>query len=151
MTTTGHVYLRINKHYVATVRDLNSLSSYLENVGDIDNTFGDIVEISNVDEKFLKEIYVLIDKFKLKKNKESIGMDISVLRNQGERDAVVVAVSKDKFLIEYQMPNGSTALNVLNDLHRTENYKTITYKKALSSREFGLQLQNAELINNPQR
>lgn len=151
MTTTGHVYLRINKHYVATVRDLNSLSSYLENVGDIDNTFGEIVEISNVNEKFLKEIYVLIDKFKLKKNKESIGMDISVLRNQGERDAVVVAVSKDKFLIEYQMPNGSTALNVLNDLHRTENYKTITYKKALSSREFGLQLQNAELINNPQR
>lgn len=151
MKSKGHVYLRINKNYVATVRDLNSLLSYLENVGDIDNTFGEIVEISNVDDRFLKAVYRLVDKFKLKKNTESIGIEISVFRNQGERDAVVVAVSKDKFLIEYQMPNGSTALNVLKDLRRPENYKTITYKRALGSREFGAQLQNAELINNPQK
>jgi hypothetical protein len=151
MKTIGHVYLRINKNYVATIRDLNSLSSYLENVGDIDDTFGEIVEVSNVDDRFLNGVYRLIDKFKLKKNNESIGIEISVIRNQGERDAVVVAVSKDRFLIEYQMPNGSTALNVLKDLSRTENYKTITYKKALGSREFGVQLQNVELINNPQR
>jgi len=151
MKAIGHVYLRINKNYVATIRDLNSLSSYLENVGDIDDTFGEIVEVSNVDDRFLNGVYRLIDKFKLKKNNESIGVEISVLRNQGERDAVVVAVSKDRFLIEYQMPNGSTALNVLKDLNRPENYKTITYKKALGSREFGVQLQNVELINNPQR
>ena len=151
MKTTGHIYLRINKNYVATVRDLNSLSSYLENVGDIDDTFGEIVEVSNVNENFLKGIHQLIEKFKFKKNKESIGVEISVFRNQGYRSAEVVASSKNGFLIEYEMPNGTSALNILKTLSRPNEYKTITYKKALLSREFGAQLQNAVLIQNPQR
>lgn len=150
MKNIGHVYLRINKDYVATVRNLNSLASYLDKVGDMDDSFGEIVEVSNVDDRFLKGVYRLIDKFKLKKNNESIGVEISVLRNHGERDAIVVAVSKDRFLIEYQMPNGTSALNILKSLSRPNEYKTITYKKAIGSREFGLQLQDAILINNPQ-
>ena len=48
------------------------------------------------------------------------------------------------------MPNGSTALNVITSLSRPDNYKTMTYKRAFASWEFGLQLQDAQLINNPQ-
>lgn len=150
MRNKGHVYLRINKNYVATVRDLNSLASYLEKVGDIDDSFGEIVEVSNVDESFLKKLYRIVDRHKAIQNKKSIGNHLQVFRNQGERWAEVVATSKNGFLVEYEMPNGSTALNVIKSLSRPDNYKTITYKKAFASCEFGLQLQDVELINNPQ-
>lgn len=151
MSNKGHVYLRINKNYVATVRDLNSLASYLEKVGDIDNSFGEIVEISNFSELRLYKLHTIINKFKAIQNKKSIGNYLQVFRNQGFRDGVVVATSKNGFLVEYEMPNGSTALNVIKSLSRPDNYKTITYKRAFASWEFGLQLQDAQLINNPQR
>jgi len=150
MNDKGHVYLRINKNYVATVRDLNSLASYLEKVGDMDDSFGEIVEVSNVDESFLKKLYRIVDRHKAIQNKKSIGNHLQVFRNQGERWAEVVATSKNGFLVEYEMPNGSTALNVIKSLSRPDNYKTITYKRAFASWEFGLQLQDAQLINNPQ-
>jgi len=150
MSNKGHVYLRINKNYVATVRDLNSLASYLEKVGDMDDSFGEIVEISNFSEMRLYKLHTIINKFKAIQNKKSIGNHLQVFRNQGERWAQVVATSKNGFLVEYEMPNGSTALNVIKSLSRPDNYKTITYKKAFASWEFGLQLQDAQLINNPQ-
>lgn len=150
MSNKGHVYLRINKNYVATVRDLNSLASYLEKVGDMDDSFGEIVEISNFSELRLYKLHTIINKFKAIQNKKSIGMPVNVYRNQGIRDGVVVATSKNGFLVEYEMPNGSTALNVVKSLRRPDDYKTITYKKAFASWEFGLQLQDAQLINNPQ-
>lgn len=150
MSNKGHVYLRINKNYVATVRDLNSLASYLEKVGDMDDSFGEIVEISNFSEMRLYKLHTIINKFKAIQNKKSIGNHLKVFRNQGERWAQVVATSKNGFLVEYEMPNGSTALNVIKSLSRPNNYKTITYKKAFASWEFGLQLQDAQLINNPQ-
>ena len=150
MNDKGHVYLRINKNYVATVRDLNSLASYLEKVGDIDDGFGEIVEVSNVSELFLDKLHRIINRFKAIQNKKSIGNHLQVFRNQGERWAEVVATSKNGFLVEYEMPNGTTALNVIKSLQRPNEYKTITYKKAFASWEFGLQLQDAQLINNPQ-
>ena len=150
MNDKGHVYLRINKNYVATVRDLNSLASYLEKVGDIDDGFGEIVEVSNVSELFLDKLHRIINRFKAIQNKKSIGNHLQVFRNQGERWAEVVATSKNGFLVEYEMPNGTTALNVIKSLRRPNEYKTITYKKAFASWEFGLQLQDAQLINNPQ-
>ena len=150
MSNKGNVYLRINKNYVATVRDLNSLASYLEKVGDMDDSFGEIVEISNFSEMRLYKLHTIINKFKAIQNKKSIGNHLQVFRNQGERWAQVVATSKNGFLVEYEMPNGSTALNVIKSLSRPNNYKTITYKKAFASWEFGLQLQDAQLINNPQ-
>ncbi len=150
MSNKGHVYLRINKNYVATVRDLNSLASYLEKVGDIDDGFGEIVEVSNVSELFLDKLHRIINRFKAIQNKKSIGNHLQVFRNQGERWAEVVATSKNGFLVEYEMPNGTTALNVIKSLRRPNEYKTITYKKAFASWEFGLQLQDAQLINNPQ-
>jgi len=150
MSNKGHVYLRINKNYVATVRDLNSLASYLEKVGDIDDGFGEIVEVSNVSELRLDKLHRIINRFKAIQNKKSIGNHLQVFRNQGERWAEVVATSKNGFLVEYEMPNGTTALNVIKSLRRPNEYKTITYKKAFASWEFGLQLQDAQLINNPQ-
>ena len=150
MNDKGNVYLRINKNYVATVRDLNSLASYLEKVGDIDDGFGEIVEVSNVSELFLDKLHRIINRFKAIQNKKSIGNHLQVFRNQGERWAEVVATSKNGFLVEYEMPNGTTALNVIKSLRRPNEYKTITYKKAFASWEFGLQLQDAQLINNPQ-
>ena len=150
MNDKGHVYLRINKNYVATVRDLNSLASYLEKVGDMDDSFGEIVEVSNVSELFLDKLHRIINRFKAIQNKKSIGNHLQVFRNQGERWAEVVATSKNGFLVEYEMPNGTTALNLIKSLRRPNEYKTITYKKAFASWEFGLQLQDAQLINNPQ-
>ena len=133
MSNKGHVYLRINKNYVATVRDLNSLASYLEKVGDIDDGFGEIVEVSNVSELFLDKLHRIINRFKAIQNKKSIGNHLQVFRNQGERWAEVVATSKNGFLVEYEMPNGTTALNVIKSLRRPNEYKTITYKKAFAS------------------
>ena len=150
MKNIGHVYLRINKNYVATIRNLNSLVSYLEKVGDIDDGFGEIVEVSNVSELFLDKLHRIINRFKAIQNKKRIGNHLQVFRNQGERWAEVVATSKNGFLVEYEMPNGTTALNVVKSLRRPNEYKTITYKKAFASWEFGLQLQDAQLINNPQ-
>lgn len=150
MKNRGHAYLRINKDYVATVRDLNSLASYLDKVGDIDDSFGEIVEVSNVSELFLDKLHRIINRFKAIQNKKSLGTWLKVFRNQGERWAEVVATSKNGFLVEYEMPNGTSALNILKSLSRPNEYKTITYKKAFNSWEFGLQLQDAILINNPQ-
>jgi len=150
MKNIGHVYLRINKNYVATVRNLNSLESYLDKVGDMDDSFGEIVEMSNVSESFLKKLYRIVDRNKAIQNNKSIGMPVNVYRNQGIRDGVVVATSKNGFLVEYEMPNGTTALNVVKSLRRPDDYKTITYNRALHSHEFGNQLQDVELINNPQ-
>lgn len=151
MSNKGHVYLRINKNYVATVRDLNSLASYLEKVGDMDDSFGQIAEVSNVSELFLDKLHRIINRFKAIQNKKSLDVPVNVYRNQGLRDGVVVATSKNGFLIEYEMPNGTTALNLIESLRRPDDYKTMTYKRAFASWEFGLQLQNAVLINNPQR
>ena len=150
MENKGHVYLRINKNYVATVRDLNSLKSYLDKVGDMDDSFGQILEVSNVSELFLQKLYRIIDRFKAIQNKKSIGNHLQVFRNQGFRDGVVVATSHLGFLVEYEMPNGTTALNVIKSLRIPDDYNTMTYKRAFASWEFGLQLQHAELINNPQ-
>lgn len=40
------------------------------------------------------------------------GDNVSVHRNQGDREATVLAVIGDEVLIEYTMPKGTTALNI---------------------------------------
>ena len=117
----------------------------------MDDSFGEIVEVSNVSESFLKKLYRIVDRNKAIQNKKNLGMPVNVYRNQGFRDGSVVATSKNGFLIEYEMPKGTTALNVIKSLRRPDDYNTMTYKRAFASWEFGLQLQDVELINNPQR
>lgn len=153
MKTNGYVYLRINKNYVATVIDLDSLSYYLDNVSDIDDTFGKVECISNVSDRFLKRMHYIISLAKERRNKSMVGKCVEVFRNQAIRYGIVVGASSNSFLIEYVMPNGTSSLNVVKNLNRPDNYKAITYKRAFNSYEFGDQLNGIKhkLINNPQR
>jgi hypothetical protein len=147
METKGHVYLRVNENYTATIRDLHGLTDYLMTL-DIDKTFGEITEVSNVSRDFLNEVKLAVDYRKKKMNQHLLGQYIDVFRNQAEREAMVVAVSGEYLLIEYVMPKGTTALNLIRDIQNVNTYKPITYKKALSQFK-GLDINL--LINNPQK
>jgi hypothetical protein len=80
-------------------------------------------------------------------NKRFIGRETLVVRNQGSRDARVVGVNSEHLLIEYEMPNGTTALNIIDGMASSDDYKSITYKNAMTKFNIELSL----LINNPQR
>jgi len=147
METSGYVYLRINRHYTATIRDLKSFANYLRDVGDTDDVFGEVTAVSNVSKLFLHRMNDIINEHKKRLNKRFIGEETQVKRNQGMRDAVVVGVNGQNLLIEYEMPNGTTALNIIDKMSRADEYKSITYKNAMSKFEIDFSL----LINNPQK
>ncbi len=48
--------------------------------------------------------------------------------NQGTREGTVLAVLGTKFLVEYEMPNGTTALRVLSMLDDLENGPAMSYR-----------------------
>lgn len=54
------------------------------------------------------------------------GETFTIYVNQGERDAVIVAVLGDRYLYEYEMPNGSTCLR--NEKDRPVSYRAISDK-----------------------
>lgn len=135
-----HVYLRINKHYVATVRSLSDLESYLKNSNDTDETFGEIIEVREASDAFVSRVYRMIDSHNRFKNQKLVGLNVSVHRNQGLRDGKIIAVTHDKFLIRYSMPSGSVYYNVLSDISKPDRYKSITLKRATHSDAFGNQL-----------
>jgi hypothetical protein len=148
MNTTGYVYLRINKNYTATIRDLKSFAKYLRDVGDTDDVFGEVTAISsNVSKLFLHRMHDIVNEHKKRLNKRFIGRETSVVRNQGSRDARVVGANSEHLLIEYEMPNGTTALNIIDGMASADDYKSITYKNAMTKFDIELSL----LINNPQR
>ena len=148
MNTTGYVYLRINENYIATIRDLKSFAKYLRDVGDTDDVFGEVTAVSsNVSKLFLHRMNDIINEHKKRLNKRFIGRETSVVRNQGIRDAVVVGVNSEHLLIEYEMPNGTTALNMITEMATANDYKSITYKNAMLKFEIDSSL----LINNPQK
>ena len=147
METSGYVYLRINRHYTATIRDLKSFANYLRDVGDTDDVFGEVTAVSNVSKLFLHRMNDIINEYKKRLNKRFIGEETQVKRNQGMRDAVVVGANGEHLLIEYEMPNGTTSLNMITEMSRADEYKSITYKNAMSKFEIDFSL----LINNPQK
>ena len=147
MNTGGYVYLRINRHYTATIRDLKSFANYLRDVGDTDDVFGEVTSVSNVSKLFLHRMNDIINEHKKRLNKRFIGEETKVKRNQGMRDAVVVGVNGEHLLIEYEMPNGTTSLNIIDKMSSADEYKSITYKNAMSKFEIDFSL----LINNPQK
>lgn len=56
---------------------------------------------------------------------------VEVTRNQGKREAIVLAVIDNEVLIEYTMPKGTTALNITTHEaieYDTGDYKTVSYK-----------------------
>jgi hypothetical protein len=144
------IYLRINKYYVATVRRLEDLVSYLNEVGDTDETFGTIESVNGASDFDIRMVNKIVKQFKRLQAKQFLGKHVYVHRNQAMRSGYVVASNENGFLIEYQMPNGTTALNVINDINRPDVYKSITYDKAIHSRAFGEDLIGVELIKNPQ-
>lgn len=57
------------------------------------------------------------------------GQQVEVMRNQGVRDGVVLAVIEDEALIEYDMPGGFNLLNLVPVIElEGEVYRTVTYK-----------------------
>jgi hypothetical protein len=146
MNTKGHIYLRINNSYTATIRTLHNLSQFINNQ-QVDSTFGEISEVSNVSKEFLNEVKKIVSSKKKKMRESFIGKPVYLFRNQAWRDSSVVAVSDEHLLVEYVMPNGTSALNLIKDINEPNNYKTITYKNA--SLKFDINLNS--LINNPQK
>lgn len=58
-----------------------------------------------------------------------INDELDVYRNQLDRAAYVLAVYKTKALIEYTMPNGTSALNIIDsdDVHGQGDYRSVSY------------------------
>jgi hypothetical protein len=147
MNNKGHVYLRINTHYTATIRTLDNLPDYLDSL-DVDNTFGEVVEASNVSKDFLNQVRLAVHRKKGKMNLALLRRQVFVYRNQAYREGSVVAVNGRHLLVEYVMPKGTSALNLITDINDADNYRTITYKDA--SLQFA-DLDMNSLINNPQK
>jgi len=80
-------------------------------------------------------------------HKDYVGDYYIVYRNQGDRDGAVVSYSGDDILIEYEMPNGTTALNIIKP---DGSYKSISYSKLQNSKKWMKNLDQNFLINNPQ-
>lgn len=146
MNTKGHVYLRINTHYTATIRTLDNLHDYLDSL-EVDSCFGEIVESSNVSKDFIREVKAVVSAKKEQMNKQYLNKSLLVWRNQGYRHAKVVAVNGRHLLIEYVMPNGTSSLNTIEDFNEENKYKTISYRKASTQFDLNLDL----LINHPQK
>lgn len=62
---------------------------------------------------------------------ERIGESVYLERNQGERQGYIIAVNKQYYVVQYEMPNGSTWMNLISDLNNTKKYKTISHKEAI--------------------
>ncbi len=63
--------------------------------------------------------------------KYEAGDNITITRNQGKREAVVLAVIGDEVLIEYTMPKGTTALSFTSHTaieNDQEDYKAVSYR-----------------------
>jgi hypothetical protein len=157
-------YVKINPHYTATIRNLKSFESYLERKDELwGKEFG---EITNVDKSASKEWVSELNRLIEKKKSElenkgtgnyKVGDEITLWRNQADRDGYVIAVYNNEILVEYEMPNGTTALNIIDltlpeydKYNYTKNYTTISYEKARLSKKWGNKIDASRLINNPQ-
>lgn len=71
--------------------------------------------------------------------------------NQGIREAEVLAVIGDEALIEYQMPNGSTSLRIVNRLAPDERvYKNASYKSLPKKWRRAMDQAGSSWIGQPQ-
>ena len=150
VTTGPGVYLRINENYTATVRDLRQLVNYLSKVGDTDENFGIIESEGGASKGFIRAIVSICRKFEDFKASKSVGRSVSLYRNQGWREGVVVVANRHGLLVEYVMPKGTTALNVLSKISDDIGHN-ISYDKARHHRDWAEGMAKAELIGNPQR
>ena len=153
MIDNNEIYMVIDENYTATVRDLKAIEAYLAEQTTISKYFGEITYINDdCSREFrnaVKEIRAKhIKRFnQTAKDISSVGDNLEVDRNQGLRDAVIVSVSGDEDLIEYEMPNGTTALNIIKP---DGNYRSFSYNSLTNSKKWRNNLDHNLLINNPQ-
>jgi len=81
-----------------------------------------------------------------------VRMIFSVLRNQAEREAYVLAIIGNEALIEYTMPHESTTLNIVpNPYNReTSGYKTVSYRKVHTKWLEVMTANNISWVGHPQ-
>lgn len=151
----GSFYVRFNRHYTATVRNLESLLYAINKLDPDMSVFGEIVKSCDENDEFTNELIRMINSFRLHMHPSSVGDYLIVNRNQGDRDAVVLAeiytpeTNSTEQLIEYEMPNGTTSLNVI--FSDGESYKSIAYKTAIRSKKWGGLIDVSKLIYRPQK
>jgi hypothetical protein len=163
-TLSWGFYVKINPYYTATIRNLKSFEEYLKRKDEIwGKEFG---EITSRDKTASKEWVARLNELIAQKKAElhehgsskyKVGDLISIFRNQAERDAEVIAVSGNEILVEYTMPNGTSALNVIDttmDDYRGKsgrrNYEPISYSVVKKSKKWASKINPERLVNNPQ-
>lgn len=163
MKNNNEIYFVIDGNYTATVRNLDSFKAYLKGLKTLSPEFGEITYINpEAERSFVNAVKEIrkqhIDRFadnsknfqfrdKKESNLSQIGQSVEVERNQGLRDATIVSVSGDEELIEYIMPNGTTALNIIK---ADGSYQSLPYAKLQKSTKWLKNLDKSLLINNPQ-
>jgi len=60
-------------------------------------------------------------------NRYESGDNITLFRNQGDRDAWVLGTLGDQMIIEYEMPSGTTALNILMNRNGADYVRSVSY------------------------
>jgi len=153
----GSIYVRMNKHYTATVMSPLALTDYIKsNEGEIDWANIAITKV-NRDETGRFETAI---KYALIANRQqhipfNVGDDVEVYANQGVRDGQIIAIQGEHLLLSYEMPNGSvscrqytiadfSAHDAYGRKHDCYNYdlpddkyKTVSRKQAMSSKRWG--------------
>ena len=157
-------YVRINPSYTATIRNLNDFENYLKRKDEIfGKQFGEITNIDkSASKEWVDEFNYLISRKKAELNNEQIikyevGQPITIFRNQAEREGIVIAVIGNEILVEYTMPNGTSALNIIDTSlpeydknNYKKNYIPISYDNARISKKWSSKIDANGLINNPQ-
>lgn len=165
MIDNNEMYVVIDENYTATVRDLKSFEAYLKGLKTLSPEFGEITYINDdADRSFINDVkeirkqhidrfadnsknFQFRDKKAIVLKDQRIGKGMEVFRNQGDRDATIVSVLGEDVLIEYEMPNGSTALNIVK---ADGSYKSMPYSKLQRTSKWLKNLDKSLLINNPQ-
>ena len=156
--------IRINPSYTATIRNLNDFENYLKRKDEIfGKQFGEITNIDkSASKEWVDEFNYLISRKKAELNNEQIikyevGQPITIFRNQAEREGIVIAVIGNEILVEYTMPNGTSALNIIDTSlpeydknNYKKNYIPISYDNARISKKWSSKIDANGLINNPQ-
>ena len=167
MIDNNEIHMVIDENYTATVRNLKAIEVYLSEQKTISKYFGEITYINDdCDKDFRNSVKEIRDNhIKIfnqpsedvssvgnhlevaSPHKDYVGDYYVVYRNQGDRDAAIVSTSGDDILVEYEMPNGTTALNIIKP---DGSYKAISYAKLQTSKKWIKNLDENFLINNPQ-
>ncbi len=145
-----YIEVVIDSNYTSTVRDPDSLRDYLSRQKSISSLFGIIKNTSGFNTQgFIDEVFEIIKdhKERFAENDDRVGEQVDIYRNQADREGIIVSYVDEDILVEYQMPKGTTALNIIKP---DGSYKSYPYRKLSSSKKWRKNLADNLLINNPQ-